>query len=179
MHEVYLAKPQTDLFRWVTSTNDEDGRRLTAVRLNAVSASWVPMRVEWIPETAGRALCDFPIFHPFVKCISRRAADVLAEYLSGNVELLTLQGLAHQYVGYHCINWVDAINLSGVDVKKISINSTLFVPRVSRRKAERHAVFGLPETPTKLFVSQQFKEAYDSEQLTGLDFVEVELTDSV
>jgi hypothetical protein len=175
-HRFYMIVPQVDLYRWVGGRTEADGAILSRVRHASVGATWRPVNVEWIPETSRRLTCDFPIFYAFIRCFSRRALDVLAPYVKEGLEVLALNGLDGAYVGIHCIRWVEgASNLEGVDQDRISIHSTLFVPRLRAKAIEGLDVFGVHEMPVKLFVSERFKTAVESNGLIGLDFHEVPL----
>lgn len=94
---------------------------MARVRHAPVAASWKPIGVEWLPETKDRRICDFTNFTPIVRCMSKRAARMLHPFLAGNVELLALEGVG-DYVGIHCVNWVDAADLRDVDQDGTSIH---------------------------------------------------------
>jgi hypothetical protein len=165
-----------DRYRWVGGRTDADGAVLVRVRYASVAPTWRPVSVEWIPETIRRPTCDFPIFYSIVRCFSRRAIQVLASYIDGGLEVLAVDGLDDAYVGVHCIRWIEgAVNLEGVDQDRVSIHSTAFVPTLRSKAIEGFDVFGAPEVVTKLFVSERFKAAVESNGLVGLEFREVPL----
>jgi hypothetical protein len=171
----YLIDCETDQYRWVGRRTDADGAALVRVRHAAVAAAWHAVGIEWIPETQLRAICDFPMFYSIVRCFSERAVKVLAPYIDGGLELLPLDGLDGRYVGVHCIRWIEgAVNLEGVDQRRVSIHSFNFVPQLSESALKDCGdVFGVPELITKLFVSDRFKAAVEQHGLIGLQFREV------
>lgn len=154
----------------------EDGLTLAKVRRDPVLSFWEPMEVEWIPETINRQACDFPIFHPVVRCMSQRASDGLGALFSSGVEFLPLVGLGGDYVGFHCINWLDVADLSRVDELKFSINSTMFVPSIRATEAAGHDVFGDFRLITKIFVSDKARQSIVKSGFKGLEFHKVVLT---
>ena len=80
------------------------------------------------------------------------------------------------YIGFHCINWLEAADLEGVDQERFSIHSTRFVPRLKSEIVSSQHVFGVPQMIAKLFVSSTVKQEIEDSGFTGLDFYEVELT---
>ena len=166
---MFMAVPQADNYRWVGRRYDSDGLVLTTVRTEPVSAWWKPLPVEWLPETIRRPMCDFPIFHPIVRCISKRAASVLTPFSEGSLEFLPLLGLSDEYVSIHCIEWKQGL-IAEHDDPSISIHSTLYAPRLERATVSGSDIFGVLPLVAKLFVSQPVKDAIEQAQLTGLDF---------
>lgn len=171
----FMVVPEANRYRWLGRRSDDDGLTLARIRHAPVAASWLPIDVEWLPETQGRPLCDFPIFTPIVRCMSLRAATALQPFLSGNVELLPLRG-EEGYLGFHCINWLDAADLVGINPDRTSIHSTMFVPKLKAHVISSQHVFSVPQMIAKLFVSSEVERAIRESSLTGLEFYEVELT---
>jgi hypothetical protein len=171
---MFMAVPKADQYRWVGRDSEADGARLTKVRVAPVSASWLPVNVSWAPETISRPSCDFPIFHPIVRCISLRAAEVLRPFAQGNLELLPINGLGSKYIAAHCIRWVEAMVPKALSDGE-SIHSTLYAPRLSRSVVVGLDLFGVDPMVAKLFVSPAVKFAVESAGLTGLEFYPVEL----
>ena len=171
---MFMAVPKADVYRWIGRRSDADGDILSKVRTDPVAATWHPLNVAWLPETAERPTCDFPIFHPIVRCISQRAADVLAPFTEGSVELLAIQGLQESYVAAHCIQWVEALIPMPLE-PNMSIHSTNYIPRLKRSAVEDLEIFGVFPIVAKLFVSSSVKSAVESAGLTGLEFYPVEL----
>lgn len=169
----YMVVPEVDMYRWVGRTSDAEGLMLAKVRHAPVADSWSPVAIDWVPETKNRLVCDFPIFHPIVRCCSRRASEVLSGFLTNNVELLPLVGLDDEYVGIHCINWLDGAHVR-FD-RDDNIHSTMYLPTLRRQSVAGCEVFGVREMVTKLFVSARFRDAVIAHQLTGLEFHEVPL----
>lgn len=166
-----MIVPKADRYRWVGRRTDAEGLVLAKVRQAPVASSWDPLPVEWIAETKDRPRCDFPVFHPIVRCISNRACEAIDSFFSGNVELLALQGLSSEYVGIHCIRWLDeAVNFDGVDQSRVNINSTLFVPTLRAEAIGEHDIFGVKELITKVFVSEKVRQVVESHQLVGCEF---------
>ena len=183
--EVYLIKEATSAFRWVGVVGDDPewGARLTDLKSEAVSEKWPPIPLEWLPETKGQKIGDFPHFRPNLRCVSRRAGAALERYLKGGGELLELCGLGGMYVGYHCLKEVDALDKIGMKEclardKYASFHSPRFIPPLLLDNVNNAAaadIFRIPESYAKIFVSGAFKKAYENEGLTGLEFYPVPL----
>jgi hypothetical protein len=172
----FLIDCEVDRYRWVGRRTEADGAALVRVRHAPVAATWQPVGIDWVPETKRRPTCDFPVFYSIVRCFSRRALAALSTCIEGGVEVLQLDGLGGDYVGVHCIRWIEgAANLTGVDQGKVSIHSANFVPRLNAKEVAGFDIFGVPEMITKLFVSERFKDAVEQHGLVGLEFREVDL----
>jgi hypothetical protein len=174
---VFLVNNALDRFRWVGGRTEADAAALVRVRQPPVSASWKPVGVAWVPETARRLECDFPVFYSIVRCFSQQAVQTLSGFIDGGLEVLALDGLDGRYVGVHCIRWIEgAADLRAVDQAKVSIHSTNFLPRLWAGAVQGHDIFGVPEMIAKLFVSERFKDTVEQCGLVGFKFQEVELT---
>ena len=171
---MFMAVPKADHYRWVGRESEADGAALSKVRKAPVAAAWSPVNVSWLSETANRPSCDFPIFHPVVRCISQRAAEVLEPFIQGSLELLPINGLGGEYVGIHCIRWAEALVPQALP-RSTSIHSTLYTPRLVLSAVAGLEIFGVEPMVTKLFVSPAVKAAVEAAGLTGLDFYPVEL----
>lgn len=173
--DVFCVLPAVDRFRWVCRTDESLRRSLPAVRYEAVGATWAPLEVMWAPETIRHPSCDFPNLHPILNCMSIAVTEAIAPYLSESVELLALEGLGGNYTGVHCIRWIDAANLDGIDVDKISIYATSFVPTLKAEAIGNLDFFGVEGMVAKLFVSAQIKRLIEANGLTGCEFHPVPL----
>lgn len=172
----FLIDSELDRYRWVGRRKEADGAALVRVRHAPVAATWQAVGIEWVTETRSRPTCDFPVFYSTVRCFSRRALAALSTCIEDGVEILQLDGLGGEYVGVHCIRWIDgAANLIGVNQDKVSIHSSNFVPRLNAEAVANFDIFGTPEMITKLFVSEKFKYAVEKHDLVGLEFREVDL----
>ena len=171
---MFMAVPKVDHYRWVGRDSEADGAALAAVRMAPVAATWVPVNVSWLPETVDRPTCDFPVFHPVVRCVSRRAAEVLEPFSAGSLEFLPINGLGCGYVAVHCIHWVHAL-VPEVLPPSASIHSALYTPRLTRSAVTGLDVFGVEPMVTKLFVSSRVRAAVEAAGLMGLEFHAVEL----
>lgn len=172
----FLLDEEVDRYRWVGRLAEEDGAVLVKVRHKPVASSWRPVAVHWIPKTMNRPTCDFPIFYSTVRCFSRRALESLSTHMEGGLEVLPLEGLNDEYVGVHCIRWLEgASNLAGIDQDKVSIHSSNFIPTLRATAVDGYDLFGVPEMISKLFVSEHFKEAVEAHGLVGFRFREVPL----
>ncbi len=101
----------------------------------------------------------------------------MAKYLREAGEWLPLNGLGGVYIGFHCLQTIDAIDLEATDQavrarKGISFSTPTFVPTLQRdRVPDNCHVFRVPQSFQKVFVGAQFKAAYESSGLLGLDFL--------
>lgn len=178
---VYMLANTPDSYRWVGPVEDTDnwGRRLIAVRMDPVAATWHPVPVEWVPETAARAIADFPQFWSGMLCVSKGGVAALAGLLDDAGEFLALTGLNDEYIAWHCLRTVDAMDRQASDdaikaAKGISFHSPTFVPTLrTDRVPPETGVFRIPESFQKVFVRQQFVDNYRDAGLTGLDFLPV------
>jgi hypothetical protein len=178
---IYMINQIPDLYRWVSVVKDKNdwGIRVSAVKGGPVGSEFGPVPVEWTPETVKRAVCDFPNFRPNLLCISRAAADVLGEILMPEGESINLHGLDGQYIAYHCLTVVDALRKPEgriVEPRLGSFHSPRFAPDLRAAALPRADIFRIPESVSKLFVSQRFKTLYENNALTGLDFIQAAVT---
>jgi hypothetical protein len=171
-------------YRWVGPSDDAKHleRQLVRVRMEPVADNWDPVPVEWIPETIHRPVPDFPQFWAGVMCVSKRAVAALEAYLRKAGEILPLRGLDSEYVGFHCLRTIDAIDQEATDIavkarKGISFSSPTFVPSLrAERIPSDYDVFRISQSFQKVFVSTRVKASYDSAGLRGLEFLPVPLT---
>ena len=175
LSDYFMMVPEADRYQWVGRSTNAEGLVLANVRQGPVASTWNPLSVEWLAETRDRPHCDFPIFHPIVRCISNRACEALGWQLRGSMELLPLQGLAGEYVGAHCIRWLDAACFDGIDLNRVSVNSTLFVPTLRAESIDGNDIFGIREMITKVFVSEKVRQIIESNELVGCEFHRVPL----
>lgn len=179
----YMIDHTLEKYRWVGPIEDEAqwGLKLVRVRMDPVSKDWPPIPVEWLPETAGRAACDFPVFWPGFLCLSRRARSAVDLFLREIGEYIQLDGLAGEYIGYHCLHTLDIVD----DIKTaeaiknhpgIAFASPTFVPTLRADEIQGCGVFRVSQSFQKLFVSHRFRTAYEQAGLTGLEFLKVPLT---
>ncbi len=178
---VYLLNQTPNRYRWVSIVeNDDDwGLQVANLKGNSVGPDFGPINIEWTPETINRDICDFPNFRPNLLCISRRAADILRAILEPEGELIDLCGLDDRYMAFYCLNVVNA--LSHIDIKPDetrfgTFHSPTFAPTLSSIALPSAEIFRIPESISKLFVSERFKYLCDSNSLTGLEFVKTPLT---
>jgi hypothetical protein len=168
--------------RWIglVSEGDEWERRLLAVRADPVT-DWIPPPVEWLPETRNRRTCDFPRFWSNIWCVSRRARQAVGGLLGDSGEFLELSGLDGDYSGFHCLRTYDALDSAATELRisarpGIAFASPSLVPTLRHASIENGNVFRIRQSLQKVFVSQRFREQYDSAALTGLDFLPVPLS---
>ena len=181
--EIYLIDHTLERYRWVGPIEDSDdwARRLTKVRHDPVADGWEPVPVEWLPETSGRAIPDFPNFWGGMLCASRRAVAVLGSYLQQGGEFLQLRGLEGEYIAWHCRRTIDVLNQPATEeaVKEMKgrvFSSPTFVPRLLLDEIpDDYDVFRVPQSFQKVFVRRRFLDAYRHAGLTGLEFLPVPL----
>lgn len=170
---VYMALPQVDRYRWIGRADSVAGAVLSRVRHSAVGDHWSPLPVKWVSETRNRMVCDFPIFHPIVRAVSKKALDAIHPMLVGSAETLPLAGLNGAYVGLHCVRWVEGCVVGDERSVVSSVHAPEYVPTLAHDACRGLDYFGVPELITKVFVSQAFVDAYIRSELTGLDFLAV------
>lgn len=171
----YMIVPEANRYRWLGWREDASGLALARVRYESVASTWKPLLVEWLPETAERSTCDFPIFHPVVRCMSKDAWIELSSLLKGGVEILPLNGVRDQYVGFHCVRWLDAADRVGLERDRDEIHSTLFTPLLRSDAISGYDIFGVRDLVTKIFVSERVRSVVEERKLTGIEFHPVRL----
>lgn len=180
--EIYMLAGTLERYRWVGPVQDSNdwGRRLIKVRDSPVADGWEPVPVEWLPETAGRAIPDFPNFWGGLLCTSRRAIAVLGAYLQQGGEFLQLLGLDGEYVAWHCLRTIDALNQPATDkavreARGKVFSSPTFVPNLLLNEIPDDCdVFRVTQSFQKIFVRQRFLDAYRQADLKGLECLPVQ-----
>jgi len=170
-----------DEYRWVGPVRDANRweRRLVKVRMDPV-VDWTPVPVEWLPETIKRPVSDFPQFWSGILCVSKPARAALEGYLRDAGEFLELDGLDNNYVGFHCLHTLAALDQveteAALKVRKgMAFASPTFVPTLRSEMIKDGDCFRIAESFQKIFVSARFKAVYDLAGLTGLQFLPVRL----
>ena len=107
--------------------------------------------------------------------MSRKAQRLLSAVIGDSAEFLELDGLGGEYVGFHCVEWIDCSDAEHLKSEYGSIHSAEFIPSLCLSKIEGRDLFGHPAMLTKLFVSSRFKEIVDLEGISGAQFIAVSL----
>lgn len=171
--EVFMAVPEVEVYRWISRVGDAAGAALSAVRHSPVLPHWSPLPVRWMKGMSKRPTCDFPIFHPVVRAISRRAISAVGPLIADSAELLPLDGLEGEFFGLHCVHWARGAFSAESATAPSGIHATNYVPTLVQSECPRRDFFGVWELVTKVFVSADFVEVYRQHQLTGLAFLPV------
>lgn len=177
----FMLANTPDVFRWAGPIEDKVNwaGQLVKVRYGSAANTWTTVPLEWLPETIHRPICDFPQFWPGMLCVSKRALGALEVFFREAGEFLSVSGLDDAFVAFHCLREAAVMNRAATDriVKQcvgVSFHSPTLVPALDLAQVpEGYDVFRVPESFQKIFVSQRFKEAYDSAKLTGLEFLQV------
>jgi hypothetical protein len=181
--KIYMIDEVTDAFRWIglAEHDKEIGVNLARIKFNAVKDMYTSLKVEWLAEYVGREVCDFPNFRSQFTCMSNKAFDVLKHVIEGSGEFIDLYGLNISYKAFHCLTVYDALNKNWVENAQkeneyFSISSPASLLALVYDKVGDSNIFHIPEVKNKFFVTQHFKDIYDKNELTGLLFREVPLT---
>ena len=164
----------------VRAGNDYWSGKLNKVR-DEPARDWIPPPIEWSRATPNDPASDFPSFWTSIWCVSARAMTAIGACLNGAGEILRLEGLDDQYVGFHCLHVVDAVDKVATDAclaarNGVALASPRFVPTLFASALTGDDVFRVRESFQKVFVSSRFKDAYERAGLTGLDFLPVPLS---
>src|SRR5687768_6850867 len=183
MTEIYLIMESIDRYRWISIVDAHEDLGIELARLRgAPAANELPaIPVEWLPTTADRDICDFPIFRTTLKCVSRRARQALDDLFEPNGEWLKIEGLGGDYSAFHCLREVDCLDKEALQMSKsadpdLSFHSRQFVPTLKRGSLQSCDVFRIPESVNKFFVSAEFARRYREHGFTGLEFIDVTLS---
>ena len=108
---------------------------------------------------------------PFI-ILSECAYIVLKDILDTRGELLPVQAPVSGYTGYHMLRSIgDSIDLDkSIYTRYDSGNIMLRKPVFFAHKVQDEPIFVIPEAPTSIYVSDQFKRQVEANALTGFDF---------
>lgn len=180
MKSIFMINEIIDEFQWlgIPEMDEEIGVRLAKVQFSPVRDMFNPIRVEWLPETMNRKICDFPNFRSQFTCMSDRAIYHLNPLIYNEGEYLDLYGVEVEYKAFHCLTIYDALDHEFIAEMKrkddfLSIASpSVALPLLLDRVGDSH-IFHVPEVRNKFFVSEHFKEIYERNLLSGLSFHKV------
>lgn len=180
MKSIFMINEKVNEFQWIglPKQDIEIGLRLAKIRSNPVKDQFEPIKVEWLPETLGRELCDFPNFRSQFVCISDNAKYHLKPLIDKAGEFISLYGVEIGYSAFHCLTVYDAVDkelLIGMQANEesLSLASPGVVLPLLAEKIGQHHIFQVPEVRNKFFVSATFKTICEKNSLTGLSFHEV------
>lgn len=172
--EVYMLKPDVANFRVAVGKGAADVRMLmTARKQSLISETWVAPTLEWISETTGRPRPDFGSCGGGIDLLSRRAANLLRDFICSNGEYLDVDGLDGGYVGFHTIRFSDALDLerSKCSINKVSKQVTAIWNAVLRKdKLEGFDIFRINGNSSCYFTSEFFRDRVTGSGLTGFRF---------
>lgn len=146
------------------------GRGWQAPRLAAV---WVPQTV----EGRVRPFNDYPCINLTVPAFSKRAVEVLREFLEPNGELLPLKSKIGEYYAYNVTRVADVLDLGKSKIKwldkKQDIALDIFRYETQERKLRELSIFRIVEEPSTTFVTSRFVERVEEHGLIGFHFAKV------
>jgi hypothetical protein len=145
-------------------------------------SSWKPLEVEWFIDEENRKkmlVGDFPILlGPVPPVFSKKAIDVLNKLISPHIEILGLQGITNEY---YLINVMEVINCLDYENSLIRrFKSSGRIKGIDRYAFNENLlegihIFRIPETLLiEIFVSEQFRQLYEDNQLEGLLFSKID-----
>jgi hypothetical protein len=146
------------------------GRAWTVTRMGAL---WTPQPV------AGRvhSFNDYPSVGFMIPAFSRRAVDVLREFLEPNGELLPLSSTVGEYYAYNITTVVDILDHDKSqiewpkDQRLIPIDIMHYECFANRMAGL--SIFRLVEKPTSTFVTQPFVDRVHQLDLQGFHFIKL------
>jgi hypothetical protein len=180
MHTIYMINEIIDKYRWIDlpETAHELEISLAKTKFEPIKGAFDPIKIEWIPETINREVCDFPNFKSQFTCMSKKAIKYLSSLIGESGEFIELEGIDREYKAFHCLTVYNALDVDIVEEmrksdKYFSLASPKIVLPLCLEKIGNAHIFHIPEVKNKFFVSQAFKNIYDRNILTGLIFNEV------
>jgi hypothetical protein len=150
----------------------------------SVAATWdwnlVPLSKIWKPlvvEGRVRSFNDFPCLDLMTPAFSRRAVDVLRDFLEPNGELLPLVHPAGEYYAYNCLKIVEVIDREKTkarwynDDPRMTSHVTFFSLIPERLKGL--SIFRMRQMSMRCFVTTPFVERAIAAGLNGFHFMKV------
>lgn len=179
--EVYLLQqvlddPRFEGFAFASRQRSLIGNRLLEDDFTPTDWDVTELLPLWkAPKVAGRVrkYNDFPCVDLTIPAFSDRAVEALGEFLTSAGELLPLDSDVGRYFAFHIRTVIDALDVSRSDIvwfsstpkRVLDINRFEFHPEA----LERSSVFTIPETPNRIFVTDEFIKRVDDSRLRGFD----------
>lgn len=134
---------------------------------------WKPLPVTRMDPEKGLELGDAPGFT--IPVFSKKALDILRPLIQDSVEELKLQFDEGEYYGINVISVLDVIDYDKSEYRKYSDGKRIMVfhKYVFRdvKEIRKHHIFKIMDEPTRwAFVSDEFKETVEKNNLTGFKF---------
>ncbi|MDN3639637.1 hypothetical protein QWY82_12605 [Simiduia curdlanivorans] len=162
-----------------TNIDDLDGENLW-VTGEPKATTWVSVPLHYgEPEHAGITVSDISWLGPAFFTFNEKAAAVLRELLVNAGELLEANIAGERHYAFNPLLKKPCLDVSSsqYNIRKNGQVGRLLTPAIDPNKTDKAAVFQTPETyRTMLFVSGEFKQAYDKAALTGLVFTACSIT---
>lgn len=124
-----------------------------------------------------KPLADFMSSGLIIDAVNQRGKGILEPLIGEQVEFLTFDTPTTPYYGLN-VNYVECLDISKIKAKYFSDGRVMRVVKYAFRweKLEGIHIFHLPELGlSRLFVSDEFKQVVESNDLTGLLFYPVPL----
>lgn len=150
----------------------------------SVAATWdwslVPLSKIWKPlvvEGRVRSFNDFPCLDLMTPAFSRRAVDVLRDFLEPNGELLPLVHPAGEYYAYNCLKIVEVVDREKTkarwynDDPRMTSNVTFF--SLFPERLSGLSIFRMRQMSMRCFVTTLFVERAVAAGLNGFHFKKV------
>lgn len=157
--------------------NDDDYGRFLELSGTPQASRWTPVAVKRVSSSLGKKLnqADFPFFRQQSLVMRRRAAEVLADLLTSNGELLdlTTEDGVELLVYNARVRDVLDYERSGLLKVQFPTDRIIGILRPHLRHSEllgEADIFRVPEGVSPTFVSERFRERVERAGLTGLVF---------
>lgn len=138
-----------------------------------LSPVWTPQKVE------GRVFPfnDYPCVNLIIPAFSRRAVDVLYDFLEPNGELLPLISTVGEYYAYNVTTVVDILDhdrseIQWANEKHVTAIEIARYECFAKKMAEL-SIFRIVEKPSTTYVSQMFVDRVREHELQGFHFVKL------
>jgi hypothetical protein len=139
--------------------------------LEPLAEKWKPIQV----EGRTRAFNDFPCLDMMVPAFSRRAVDVLCEYLEPNGELLQLVHPAGDYYAYNCRTVVEVLDhtrtIAPWRPSQPRMTQSVAYYWMDPLRVRNLSVFRMREMPNRVFVTTPFVDRVRKQGLNGFHFI--------
>lgn len=141
-----------------------------------ITQKWSSKKLEGIwkpPPVSGRVTSfnDFPGIDMMFPAFSRRACEVLKEFLEPNGELLPLKTDIGEYFFYNITKITDALNVKKSDCEFAPMEIEFF--EFHRQKLKELSIFRILQWPMGTIVTDQFVKQVREHGLNGFDFLKI------
>lgn len=134
---------------------------------------WTPLKLVRLEPEKGLSLSDAPGFYSHLPVINGRAKNVLGKLFAGVAEVLPATNDEGEFWIINVTNVLDCVDYSNAIVTRFRSGRVMMFDKYAflADKVKQQHVFKIIEEPLSCpFVSDDFKETVEQNQLTGFRF---------